>query len=1394
MAETIAIWLITALVPAGATGAVVVSMGTLAFVTGVVKFVGLVAIGMASSKLLAPKMPSFADNLGSRGQMVRSPISARQIVYGRARVSGTLVYISETGTKNEYLNMVIAVAGHELEEIGDVYFNEDLVLTGAGDGSATGKYAGHGEIYKKLGAAGQTAFSALVTETASLTAGKWTNDHKLTGIACVYIRLKWNTSVYVGGIPNVSFIVKGKKVFDPRTSTTVYSTNAALCLRDYLTSPLGLNMASTEIDDTACIVAANVCDEQVQILPLSPTTYENRYEANGVVTTSEAPESVIAKLLSAMAGLCAYSGGRVVMYAGTYQVPTLSLTEKHFVGPLSVATRTSARDRVNTVKGVYSSEANNWQPSDFPIITSATYVTEDNGVRHTRDVVLPFTISASCAQRLAVIELRRARQEIILTARFRLEAMQIRAGETVMISNTKLGWTNKVFEVMEWRFTSEGTPPQLAVDMTLREIDSTVYSWTVSDQIAVTAAPNTNLPNPWSVTAPTNLALVADGTTQVYQADGTAISRIKVSWSAPAEEFVQSGGFIGVEWKGIASTTYLQWSKIPGDQTQEFIDNVIIDEGYNVRIYAQSYFGVSSSFVTGSVTVMQDTTPPAIPTGVTATLGTGRAISLDWDDNIEPDFSEYGIWRNTSGVTPGIQTALWASGENDNGELGVGDLTARSSPVQVGTALTWSSAVMGRQHSAAIRLGGTLWTWGLGANGALGHGNTTQLSTPTQVGAGTDWAQVDAGGFFTMAVKTDGTLWAWGDNFYGQLGTSNTTNRSSPVQVGASTTWSLVSCGLQHTAAIKTDGSLWTWGDGASGRLGHGNTTSQSSPTQVGAGTDWAFVRAFGRSTLAIKTGGTLWGWGNNGSGQLGLGDTTNRSSPVQVGALTTWLTVAGGYDSVAARTTTGALLLWGSNNNGELGSGNVTPRSSPVQLGALNEWASIGAARNAFAALKPDGSLWTWGRGQEGQLGSGALLPRSSPVQVGTLTTWTGLGNGNSAYHMLLLQGGSSGGGSGDKIAETRASRFVDTQVDPGVTYYYWLNAYDRLENVSGFSARVQQTPSSITAGGVDQTPPANPTALTSITSSLYIGSDGGARALVVVTVAALPARAALQNVLYRKTGHANSYEVAAQVSNTVPVSAVLDDLTPGVTYDIASQAWSFANVPSAVITAAFSPFVASNTPAPATPTGGALSSQGIIPNYFPGTDVLNFGTRVTWTANTEKDVAYYEIKATFTDTDAAVDYTWFAATGGQPVRTTETVEFLYNATLQAGFVRVRAVNRAGVASGWLRIGNANGSASVGLTDLASQRASAVSISGGTIKIPTGGQRGFEANVATAVDVLGTNFRVYNTSTVEKFRVDNATGQVQIDGTRVLSTRYATAPVTLADVIAVLTHHGLAP
>jgi hypothetical protein len=238
--------------------------------------------------------------------------------------------------------------------------------------------------------------------------------------------------------------------------------------------------------------------------------------------------------------------------------------------------------------------------------------------------------------------------------------MQVRAGDTVMISNAKLGWSSKVFEVMEWNFASDGNPPQIYVDMTLRETASSVYSWTVSDEIAVADSPNTTLPNPFTLSAPTNLTLTADGTTQQIQADGTALPRIQVSWTAPTEGFIQSGGTVGIEYKESTSTSYLTWGTVPGDQTTDFISSdVKIGLTYNVRIYGESYFGVSTSYVTATVNVQKDPAAPDAPAwGVFTTdapaaktaAGTGYLLGIraSWADVTDPALGYYEIKSTTT--------------------------------------------------------------------------------------------------------------------------------------------------------------------------------------------------------------------------------------------------------------------------------------------------------------------------------------------------------------------------------------------------------------------------------------------------------------------------------------------------------------------------------------------------------------------------------------------------------------------------------------------------------------------------------------------------------------------------------------------------------------------------
>ena len=228
------------------------------------------ALNLAESVLSPqPRMPVLPDFAGrERGitQLVRGSVEASRVIYGERIVSGVLVFAETTGDAREHLHLVIALAGHEVEAIGDVWFHDERVraLAGAVD-VADGRFAGKARIKKHLGADAQAADADLVAEVAA-----WTTAHRLAGVAYLYVRLTFDRDVFPTGIPNVKAAVKGRKVADPRDSITRWTDNAALCLRDYLTAGFGLGAdPAIEIDEAAMIAAANVCDEDAP-LPSDP--------------------------------------------------------------------------------------------------------------------------------------------------------------------------------------------------------------------------------------------------------------------------------------------------------------------------------------------------------------------------------------------------------------------------------------------------------------------------------------------------------------------------------------------------------------------------------------------------------------------------------------------------------------------------------------------------------------------------------------------------------------------------------------------------------------------------------------------------------------------------------------------------------------------------------------------------------------------------------------------------------------------------------------------------------------------------------------------------------------------------------------------------------------------
>ena len=380
------------------------------------------------------------------------------------------------------------------------------------------------------------------------------------------------------------------------------------------------------------------------------------------------------------------------------------------------------------------------------------------------------------------------------------------------------------------------------------------------------------------------------------------------------------------------------------------------------------------------------------PTVVGPVDGEGGSASGVWTLDQVADYEQRGLWPKPT-IT--FERRLYSWGFNNQGQLGQGNTTNRSSPVQVGSLTNWLTIAGGYFHTLAVKFDGTLWTWGKNADGQLGLGDTTTRSSPVQVGALTTWLDVAGGYSHSIAIKTDGTLWVWGENNYGQLGTgSGSGNTSSPVQVGALTNWAKVAENLERQSfAITTDGKLYGWGRNNSGILGVGDTTNRSSPVQVGSNSGlfpWQSASGSDQNSTGVSTDGKLWTMGKNDFGQLGKTGAT-VSSPTQVGALTNWsFSVSGNGYSMSATKTDGTLWSWGNNGSGELGNSSNTNTNSPVQVGALTTWSRVGAGSTWRLAIKTDGTIWAWGANLYGPLGQGNTTNYNSPVQIGSETTWT--------------------------------------------------------------------------------------------------------------------------------------------------------------------------------------------------------------------------------------------------------------------------------------------------------------------------------------------------------------------------------------------------------------------
>ncbi len=483
-------------------------------------------------------------------------------------------------------------------------------------------------IKKHLGTDTQQADDDLVREVP-----QWTTSHMLSGIAYLYVTLKYDADVFPNGIPNISAEIKGKKVLDFRTGSTAFSKNPALVLYDYLSDTrFGLSVPTTQIDTTSFTTVANICDEDIT---LAGGGTENRYEANGIIFSNVDPMRAIDEITGSMLGILSYSNGKFILAGGKFVSPSITLDEDDFRGGITIQTKQSRRNLFNTVKGIFTSPESNWQPSDYPMVTSSTFVNEDNDETIFGNIDLPFTISSTMAQRIAKVVLFKNRQQMVIQAPMKLSAFKLQVGDTVTINNSRLGFNSKIFQVADWTFVSDET--DTGVDLVLQETSSSVFDWNAEESEFI--SDNTILPTAETVSAP---SLELSDIMRAYSGIISTILVIKVASSQGTTNEIE------IEYRNTSTDTEytrLGRAKTVGTSMKFEIKDVEDGQTYEVRARSINAFNVASSFTSANHEVVGKTAPPADVADFSVNIVNNLAV-CSWTANSELDLSHY-IIRHT---------------------------------------------------------------------------------------------------------------------------------------------------------------------------------------------------------------------------------------------------------------------------------------------------------------------------------------------------------------------------------------------------------------------------------------------------------------------------------------------------------------------------------------------------------------------------------------------------------------------------------------------------------------------------------------------------------------------------------------------------------------------------
>jgi hypothetical protein len=602
-----------------AAGAAMFSLQTLATVVGAAGFgAWTTALQMALAPKASPAPPST---------VVAQAVPTANVIYGRARVGGALAiyHRGETGDSTRDLLVVWALACHEIDGVETIYDGDRVLWTEAG--GVASDYTGHiSYVGFHAGTEDQTADAHLLSKLPTTLAGALGTNFRLRGHAYVVMHFEKINKAWTKGLPNLSAVVRGAPVYDPRDASTAWSANWALCAAHYMTLDRGgAGLVWGDLDEAAVIAAANISDETVATLLGS----QARYEINGTFSTAAAPADTLAAMMAQGFGAVVDTGGVFALVPGAYATPVATITPADMVSPLQRSGAVQMESMIDGVRATYANPDAQYEMDDAPALLFSDYDPAD-GVARYLDLQFERETDAERVQRLALLAGRSTRRMVALSVTVMADFAAIEAGDRVQVEHPAMG-LSAVFEVQSATLTLSPSGPSVKLELLIDDPD--YWAWSAATATEAPVARPSNLPSAAIVVPPTGVALTP--VTRIA-GDGGTTAGLLVEWT-PSEDFYLRGH--EVRW---TPTGGVERSIMLGEGASRY---EILGEAEGtdlaVEVFAINTLGYESPAAVPAADAAPeaDTTPPSVPTGLAAIGGVDRLV-LSWTNPTDADFAK----------------------------------------------------------------------------------------------------------------------------------------------------------------------------------------------------------------------------------------------------------------------------------------------------------------------------------------------------------------------------------------------------------------------------------------------------------------------------------------------------------------------------------------------------------------------------------------------------------------------------------------------------------------------------------------------------------------------------------------------------------------------------------